>query len=184
MIVNNYYQINEAKSNLLNNTKKAMNQILKKNSFAENIIRNLEIEVEKRFQIFLNNKLPSLKSKKFDDPENSLKYIMLKAIINILDDLFYEKMITISESDKILIRNILNNSNNIQNYNYINSSNNGPNRRNNSIGGNIRRSNYGIGQNPYQYQINPYNVNYQNNPQYGYGYQARNNYRIDYNKFY
>ena len=65
----------------------------------------MEREIEKRFQNFLNNKLSSINSKKFDDPENSLKYIMLKEIINILNDLYNEKMIRISGSDKLLIEN-------------------------------------------------------------------------------
>ena len=83
MIANNYYKVNEIKNNLLNKTNNALNQILRKNSFAESIIYNLEREVERRLQIFLNNKLSAINSKKFDDPENSLKYIMLKEIINI-----------------------------------------------------------------------------------------------------
>ena len=66
----------------------------------------------------------------------------------------------------------------------MNNSRNGPNKRNNSVEGNIRRNNYGFSQSPYQYQMNPYNANYQNNQYYQYGNQARNNYRIDYNKFY
>lgn len=184
MIANNYYKVNEIKNNLLNKTNNALNQILRKNSFAESIIYNLEREVERRLQIFLNNKLSAINSKKFDDPENSLKYIMLKEIINILNDLYNEKMIMISGSDKLLIENIINNSCETQNYNLMNNSRNGPNKRNNSVGGNIRRNNYGFSQSPYQYQMNPYNANYQNNQYYQYGNQARNNYRIDYNKFY
>ena len=182
MIVNNYYQINEIKNNLLNSSKKALNQVLTKNSFSANIINDLERELEYRFQIFVNNKASLINSKKFDDPENSLKYIMLKEIIKILNDLFYERMINLSGSDKILIQSILNNTYNGSNY--MNNSLKGPNRRNNSVGGNMRRNIYGINQNTSHYQMNPYNVNYQNRQFYPYANEERSNYRIDYNKFY
>lgn len=184
MIVNNYYQINEIKNNLLNNSRKALNQVLSKNAFAANLINDLERELEYRFQIFLNNKASAINSKKFDDPENSLKYIMLKEIIKILDDLFYERMINLSGSDKALIQSILNNTYNGNNYNYMSNSLKGSNRRNNSVGGNIRRNVYGINQNISHYQMNPYNVNYQNRQFYPYANEGRSNYRIDYNKFY
>ena len=46
MIVNNYYQINEIKNNLLNNSQKALNQVLSKNAFAANLINDLERELE------------------------------------------------------------------------------------------------------------------------------------------
>ena len=182
MIVNNYYQINETQKNLLNNGQNIIRQVLKKNDFAENIIKDLEREVEKRFTIFLNNKIPAINAKKLDDPENSIKYIMLKGLIKILDDLFYERMINLPESDKALIQSMLNNSNSNSNYNYMNISNNGPSRRNNSVGGKMRRNNYGINQNPSHYQVNPYNLNYQN--RLPYSYQQNLNYRIDYNKYY
>ena len=184
MIVNNYYQINEIKNNLLNNSKKALNQVLSKNAFAANLINDLERELEYRFQIFLNNKASAINSKKFDDPENSLKYIMLREIIKILDDLFYERMINLSGSDKALIQSILNNTYNGNNYNYMSNSLKGPNRRNNSVGGNIRRNVYGINQNISHYKMNPYNVNYQNRQFYPYANQESSNYRIEYNKFY
>ena len=185
MIVNNYYQINEIKNNLLNNSKKALNQVLTKNSFTTNIINDLERELEYRFQIFVNNKASAINSKKFDDPENSLKYIMLKQIIKILDDLFYERMINLSGSDKALIQSILNNSyNGGNNCNYMGNSLKGQNRRNNSVGGNIRRNIYGNNQITSHYQMNPYNVNYQNRQFYPYANQESSNYRIEYNKFY
>ena len=181
MIVNNYYQINEIKNNLLNKSKRALDQVLSKNSFGANIINDLERELENRLGIFLNNKASSINSKKFNDPENSLKYIMLREIIKILDDLFYERMINISGSDKVLIENILNNTYNNNNYN---NSLKRPTRRNNSVGGSIKRNDYGINQNTSHYQMNPYNVNYQNRKYYRYANQDRDNYRIDYNKFY
>ena len=56
MIVNNYYQINKIKNNLLNNSKEALNKVLTKNSFSANIINDLEREIEYRFHIFLNNR--------------------------------------------------------------------------------------------------------------------------------
>ena len=65
-------------------------------------------------------------------------------------------MIRISGSDKLLIENIINNSCETQNYNLMNNSRNGLNKRNNSVGGNIRRNNYGFGQSSYQYQMNPF----------------------------
>ena len=146
MIVNNYYQINEAQENILNNGKNIIRQVLKRNDFAENIILDLEREVERRFAIFLNNKVSAINSKKLDDPENSIKYIMLKGLIKILDDLFYERMIILPETDKILIQRMLNNSYNSSG-NCVNCLNNAPNRRNNSVGGKIRRNNYGINKN-------------------------------------
>ena len=69
-------------------------------------------------------------------------------------------MINLSGSDKILIQSILNNTYNGSNY--MNNSLKGSNRRNNSVGGNMRRNIYGINQNTSHYQMNYYNINYQN----------------------
>ena len=184
MIVNNYYKINEIKNSLFNNSRRALNQVLTKNLFAANIISDIERELENRFQIVLNNKASALNAKKFDDPENSLKYFMLRELIKILDDLFYERMINLSPSDKALFQSILNNTYNDNNYNYMNNSLQGPKRRNNSVGGNIKRNIYGINQNIPHYQMNPYNVNYQNSQFYPNANQNRANYGIDYNRFY
>ena len=83
MIINNYYQINEIKNNLLNNSKKALNQVLTKNSFTANIINDLERELEYRFQIFLNNKASAINSKKFDIYKSCIKNVQLFSVFYI-----------------------------------------------------------------------------------------------------
>ena len=90
-------------------TKKGKNVlylVLKKKTFADEIIDSLQKEVETRFKKFLNEIAADLNKIKLDDEENGLKYIMLKGMINILNQMLKERMIILSEKDKQIINEI------------------------------------------------------------------------------
>ena len=86
--------------------KKVLYLVLKKQNFADEIINSLQIEVEKRFKKFLNDIAGDLEKIKFEDEENSLKYIILKGMINILNQMLKERMILLSDKDKQLVNEI------------------------------------------------------------------------------
>lgn len=47
-----------------------------------------------------------LKSIKLGDKENSLKYILIKGLINILNKMLNERMIILSDNDRNIVNNI------------------------------------------------------------------------------
>ena len=64
-------------------------------NFADEIINSLQKEVETRFKKFLNEFAGDLNKIKLEDEENGLKYIMVKVMINILNQMLKERSYTI-----------------------------------------------------------------------------------------
>ena len=88
---------------------KTLYLVLKQKGFADEIIEKINEEVEKRLESFLKKKMQKLENMHFDNPEESLEYFLIKQVIKILDDMKKEKLLNISEEDKKIISDILNN---------------------------------------------------------------------------
>lgn len=86
--------------------KKTLYLVLKPKEFSNEIIDSIQAEIERRFNNFLRQISSELKNTKFQDEENSIKYIMLKAISEILNKMLNERKILLSPKDKIIIDNI------------------------------------------------------------------------------
>ena len=86
--------------------KKALYLVLKKKSFADEIIISLQEEIEKKFNDFLYRIAPNLTYIKLDNKEDGLKYILLKGLINILNDMYKTREIKLTESDKKITNEI------------------------------------------------------------------------------
>ena len=43
----------------------------------------------------------------FDNPEEALEYLLVKQMMNILDDMFKERIVNLKEADKKLVFDIL-----------------------------------------------------------------------------
>ena len=101
--------LTQYQSNVAKKGKNILYLVLKKKNFAEEIISNLQSEVEIRFQKFINDIVNDLQKIKLEDEENGLKYIILKGMINILNQMLKERMILLSEKDKKIIDEIFGN---------------------------------------------------------------------------
>ena len=98
--------ITQYESKVAKKGKKILYLVLKKKNFAEEIISSLQSEVERRFKKFLNDIAKDLENVTLEDEENGLKYIMLKGMINILNEMLKERMVILSEKDKSIINEI------------------------------------------------------------------------------
>ena len=100
--------ITSVEEKILKKSNNTLFLVLRQKGFEDQIIEDLNKEVEKRLEQFLNQISEKLKEMKFDNPEEAIKCLMLKQIIKILDDLEKEKMLNLCEGDKKLIFDILN----------------------------------------------------------------------------
>ena len=93
--------------------KKVLHNILKKKArfHFKAVIEELDKEIEERMNLYLFSMLPKLKNIQFEDKEQSLKIIILKALINILKKMVDEHSIKLSEEDNKLLDNILEDDN-------------------------------------------------------------------------
>ena len=82
--------------------------VLKKKSFEKEIIENLEKELDVKMQQFLIKIEPKIRNVKFDDPEKSLRLILLKGLINILKKMIQENIGELSLDDQKLLEEIMN----------------------------------------------------------------------------
>jgi hypothetical protein len=81
--------------------------VLKRKPFAKEIVEELEKELENRMTIFIKSIAPKLQNMNFDDPEQSLKVIILRGLINILKNMIEEHKLELSESDRKILDDIM-----------------------------------------------------------------------------
>lgn len=115
MILNNLYRhimfnktITTVFDNCINKGKKVLYLVLKKKTNEQRIIEELEKELDIKMQMFLDKIFEKLKTVQFDNKERSYKYILLKGLINILEKMIEENMGKLTEEDKQLIQEIMN----------------------------------------------------------------------------
>lgn len=88
--------------------KQSLYLVLKKKSFATEVIEELNEEVEKRLTNFIQRLVKNLEERQCGDPETLLKYTILKAIVKTLDNIMKENYIQMTENDKIAVERIYN----------------------------------------------------------------------------
>ena len=90
-------------------TKKTLYLVLRRKGLTDESIEKINKEAEKRLSEFIERIMPELKNMKFDNPEEALKYLLLKQMIKILDDMSKEKILFLCEEDKKKVFDILEN---------------------------------------------------------------------------
>lgn len=88
---------------VLRKGKNVLYLILKPRNFEEEIIENINEEIEIRFKNYIEKLIPKIINIKFDDNENSLKYIMASGLVKILKEMLKEIKLTLSPNDKMII---------------------------------------------------------------------------------
>ena len=105
---NNTQTITVLEENIIKKSRNTLHLVLRQRGFADDIIDSINNEVEKRLQQYLNKIASKMDSMNFDNPEESIKCLLLKKIIEILEEMSKEKIANLSEEDKKLIFDILN----------------------------------------------------------------------------
>ena len=95
--------------------KKAIYLVLKQKPLPEQMLDDIREEAERRFEAFMNENLHILNNVRPDDPENFMKCFMLRGLIMILDKMFEERHIKLTQKDKDTIQKIFDNDGEIQN---------------------------------------------------------------------
>lgn len=95
--------------------KKAIYLVLKQKPLPEQILDDIREEAERRFEAFMNENLHILNNARPDDPENFMKCFMLRGLIMILDKMFEERHVKLTQKDKDTIQKIFDNDGEIQN---------------------------------------------------------------------
>ena len=83
--------------------------VLQRKPFADEIIDEVRAELEKRLYVFLQSIIPKLQNIQFSNPEQSLKIIILNAIIKILNQMIKEDIIKLNENDLLTFYNMVKN---------------------------------------------------------------------------
>ena len=104
----NSQTITVVEEKVLEKSKNTLYLVLRQKGFADEIIEKVNEEIEKRLEQYLNGIIDKLKDMKFDNPEEALKWLLLKQLIIILEDMYKEKMLNLCEGDKKIIFDILN----------------------------------------------------------------------------
>ena len=94
---------------ILKKGKKALYLVLKRRSLMEEIIESVQEEVEKRFSEFLNKKSEELNRLKPDNPVEFYKCVLLRALIKILDKMFEEYSVGLTDRDKKILKDVFEN---------------------------------------------------------------------------
>ena len=91
------------------NGKKVYYLVLKKKSFQKEIIEQLESRLESKMNEFWDKIIDKFKEKKFENVEQSLKYILLKGLVLILEKELKNNQIDLSEEEKNTLKEIMEN---------------------------------------------------------------------------
>ena len=91
------------------NGKKVYYLVLKKKSFQKEIIEQLESQLESKMNEFWDKIIDKFKEKKFENVEQSLKYILLKGLVLILEKELKNNKIDLSEEEKNTLKEIMEN---------------------------------------------------------------------------
>ena len=102
--------------------KKTLYLVLIKKPLSVKSLEKINNEIELKLEKFLNKIIPKLQEINPKDPEKFLKYMMLKATLNILEKIMAENYMKLSENDRIAAKNIYENKNN--DFNVINNEDN------------------------------------------------------------
>ena len=102
-------EVYEKSEKIKNDGKKKLYLVLKqRKSFAQEIIDEIQMEINKRFAMFIKSRIGKLMQAKPDNPDLFLKYFLVKAYIKILTEIFDEYKMKLSEKDKKIFLDIMN----------------------------------------------------------------------------
>lgn len=99
--------ITSVEEKVLQKTQKTLYLVLKKKGLEEEVIEKINNECEARCIEYLKKIYPKLNQMHFDNPEEALEYLLVKQMMNILDDMFKERIVNLKEADKKLVFDIL-----------------------------------------------------------------------------
>lgn len=83
----------------VNKGKQILHLVLKQKPFTVEVIEEIEKDIEIRMGQFIQTISPKLENMNFENPEQSLKVIILRGLINVLKELIQEHKIPLTESD-------------------------------------------------------------------------------------
>lgn len=89
--------------------KKILYLVLKKKPFSEKINENLGNEIEIKLEQFIINIIPKLETTEFRDSEQSLKIIILNAIIKILKEMIRNDLLKLDINDLKILDDLMKN---------------------------------------------------------------------------
>jgi hypothetical protein len=89
--------------------KKVIYLILKKKPFQKEIIDQLESQLESKMNEFFDKIIDKIKETNFNNTEQSLKYILLKGLVLILEKELNKNKIDLSEGEKNTLKEIMEN---------------------------------------------------------------------------
>lgn len=92
--------------------KKTLYLVLIKKPLSVKSLEKINNEIEVKLEKFFDKILPKLNEIKPQDPEKFLKYMMLKATLNILEKIMEKNYLKLTENDKISAKKIYENNNN------------------------------------------------------------------------
>lgn len=93
------FNFSQTITQIINKGKKALYLVLKKKPLPVEILETLSVELEDRYEKFLNLKLPLLKKIKPDNPEQFYECFFIRAMIEVLKEMLSERKINLSEKD-------------------------------------------------------------------------------------
>jgi hypothetical protein len=100
--------ITQVYNNYSKKTKNVLYLVLQKKSLEQKVIDDLEKELETKMLNFLKKIEPKLQNTNFENPEASIKLVLLKGFIKILEKMIKDKFGQLSEHDQNLINEIMN----------------------------------------------------------------------------
>lgn len=92
---------NKWKNYAMEQGKKIIYLVLKKKSFSQKISDKINKEIEKKLPLFALKIIDKLQKFQPKDPENFIKYLMLKGTMKILEKIMNDNFLSLSEEDKI-----------------------------------------------------------------------------------
>lgn len=90
----------------LNRGKQILHLVLQKKPFSEKIMEELEKEISERMGNFVSRIYKKLEQTKFENPQQSIKVILLKALVQIMRNIVKEYQQSLSPDDLKIIEEI------------------------------------------------------------------------------
>ena len=99
--------ITQIETSSIKKSKEILYIVLKEKPISEEVKQELEIEIENMLVKFIQSISPKLQNMYFENKEQSLKVIILKGLINILQKMIEEHKMQLSESDQKALQDIM-----------------------------------------------------------------------------
>lgn len=104
---NNQTYITQTLTQTIERGKKLLHLVLKMKPLVHQVFEELEIEISEGMSKFLARIKPKIENTKFENPEQAIKVLLLKGLLNILKKLVEEYQMSLSPKDQEFINQIL-----------------------------------------------------------------------------